>query len=173
MDKKTDAKVFVLMGVAGSGKSSVGEALAKLIKAKFIDGDDLHPKQNVLKMSSGQHLTDDDRNPWLERICDAIFSLGKKNETAIVVCSALKKRYRQKICEGNDNVIFLFLYGDFELVLQRMQERKGHYMPVDLLKSQFDALEVPLADEKNIITIQINGSFEEVVERCVKATQER
>ncbi|HEY7865850.1 MAG TPA: gluconokinase [Psychromonas sp.] len=171
MDKRLKGAVFVVMGVASSGKSSLGEALAKALNIKFIDGDDLHPKANILKMAAGQHLNDDDRTPWLERIRDAAFSIEKKNENAIIVCSALKRRYRELICEGNNNVTFLLLYGEFELVLKRMQARKEHFMPTALLKSQFDALELPHKDEKNIIKIDIDGSFEEVVERCINAIQ--
>ncbi len=171
MTKQYKGNVFVVMGVASSGKSSVGEALAKTLNVKFIDGDDLHPKANILKMASGQELNDQDRIPWLERIRDAAFSLEKKNERGIIVCSALKKKYRQLICDENANVTFLLLYGNFELVLKRMQERKGHFMPIPLLKSQFDALEMPQQDEENVIKISIDGSFDEVVARCVNATQ--
>jgi gluconokinase len=171
MDKRLKGRVFVVMGVTSSGKSSLGEALAKALNIKFIDGDDLHPKENILKMASGQHLNDEDRTPWLVRIRDAAFSIEKKNENAVIVCSALKRKYRNLICEGNHQVTFLLLYGDFELVLKRMQARKNHFMPTALLKSQFDALELPQKDEKNIIKIDIAGSFEDVVERCIKAIQ--
>ncbi|ABM04634.1 gluconate kinase, SKI family [Psychromonas ingrahamii 37] len=169
MDKQLKGRVFIVMGVAGSGKSSLGEALGKALNIKFIDGDDLHPKANILKMAAGQHLNDNDRIPWLERIRDAVFSIEKNNENAIIVCSALKRQYRDLICEGNHQVTFLLLYGEFELVLKRMLARKNHFMPTALLKSQFDALELPQEDEKNIIKIDIDGSFEEVVERCIIA----
>lgn len=164
---------FILMGVSSTGKSSVGIALAKAIGAKFIDGDDLHPRHNILKMANKQPLNDDDRAPWLERIRDAAFSLEKKNETGIIVCSALKKKYRDLIRDGNEHVTFLHLAGDFDLVLSRMQARKGHFMPVELLKSQFDTLEVPDESESNVIHIDIDGSFDEVVERCVTAIHQR
>ncbi|GAM60843.1 gluconokinase [Vibrio ishigakensis] len=100
------------MGVSSTGKSTVGEMFAQEIRAKFIDGDDLHPKANVLKMSQGEALNDQDRNPWLERIRDAAFSMEMKNERGVIVCSALKKCYRDKIREGNQNVIFLHLHAD-------------------------------------------------------------
>lgn len=164
---------FILMGVSSTGKSSVGIALAKAIGAKFIDGDDLHPRHNILKMANKQPLNDDDRAPWLERIRDAAFSLEKKNETGIIVCSALKKKYRDLIRDGNEHVTFLHLAGDFDLVLSRMQARKGHLVPVELLKSQFDTLEVPDESESNVIHIDIDGSFDEVVERCVTAIHQR
>ncbi len=162
-------KSFVLMGVSSTGKSSVGQLLAKSLNAKFIDGDDLHPRNNILKMAAKQPLNDDDRAPWLERIRDAAFSLEQKNETGVIVCSALKKRYRDLIRDGNTHVKFVHLAGDFELVLNRMQSRKGHFMPVELLKSQFDALEVPGADEADVLEVSIDGPLDVVVERCLTA----
>ncbi|TNH05063.1 gluconokinase [Testudinibacter sp. TR-2022] len=165
----TKGKSFILMGVSSTGKTSVGTALAHRLGIKLIDGDDLHPRANILKMGSGQPLNDDDRAPWLERIRDAAFSLEQKSEVGIIVCSALKKQYRDLIRDGNQHIKFLFLEGDFELVLARMKQRKGHYMKVDMLKSQFDTLEVPQQNEPDVLHIDINGSFEEVVERCITA----
>ncbi|MBD1574243.1 gluconokinase [Vibrio sp. S17_S38] len=164
---KTIGKVLLVMGVSSTGKSSIGQALATALNAKFIDGDDLHPKANILKMSSGHALNDDDRSPWLERIRDAAFSVEQKNEVAVIVCSALKKKYRDQIREGNQNVVFLHLYGDFELVKERMQDRRGHFMPVDLLQNQFDTLEMPTADEPNMLEISIDGDFDTVLNRCI------
>jgi len=163
--------VFIIMGVSSTGKSTIGASLAKSINAKFIDGDDLHPKANILKMSSGLPLVDEDRIPWLERIRDAAFSIEKKNETAVIVCSALKKKYRQQICDGNEHITFLFLHGDFELVKNRMIERKDHFMPITLLRNQFLTLEVPQSDEMNVIPIDIDGSREQVIKRCVIAVK--
>ena len=161
-------KSFILMGVSSTGKTSVGTEVAYRLGIKLIDGDDLHPRANILKMRSGQPLNDDDRAPWLERIRDAAFSLEQKSEIGIIVCSALKKKYRDLIREGNDNVKFIFLHGDFELVLARMKQRKGHYMKVDMLKSQFDTLELPQLDESDVLPVDIDGTFEEVVERTIK-----
>ncbi|TCP93529.1 gluconate kinase (SKI family) [Cricetibacter osteomyelitidis] len=167
--EKIQGKSFILMGVSSTGKTSVGTEVAHRLGIKLIDGDDLHPRANIIKMGQGQPLNDDDRAPWLERIRDAAFSLEKKSEIGIIVCSALKKKYRDLIRDGNEQVKFLFLHGSFELVLQRMQQRKGHYMKTEMLKSQFDTLEVPQADETDVIPIDINGSFEDVVERCITA----
>jgi len=163
--------VFIIMGVSSTGKSTIGYSLAEKINAKFIDGDDLHPKENILKMSSGLPLIDGDRIPWLERIRDAAFSIEMKNETAVIVCSALKRQYRQQICDGNQHITFLHLHGDFELVKKRMEDRNGHFMPIKLLQNQFSTLEVPQEDEINVIRIDIDGCLEEVVERCIIATQ--
>ncbi|HBO38189.1 MAG TPA: gluconate kinase [Pasteurellaceae bacterium] len=162
-------KSFVLMGVSSSGKTSVGTEVARRLGIKLIDGDDLHPRANIIKMGQGQPLNDNDRAPWLERIRDAAFSLEQKSEVGIIVCSALKKKYRDLIREGNNRVKFLFLQGSFELVLERMKQRKGHYMKTEMLKSQFDTLEVPQSDEPDVILIDINGSFEDVVTRCINA----
>lgn len=171
MSPKQTGRVFIIMGVSSTGKSTIGESLAKKIHAKFIDGDDLHPKANILKMSSGLALSDEDRVPWLERIRDAAFSIEMKNETGVIVCSALKKKYRQQICDGNKSITFLHLHGDFELVKERMQDRTGHFMPIKLLTNQFDTLEIPQEDEVNVVFIDINGSQEQVLNRCVLVTQ--
>ncbi|MCL2892329.1 gluconokinase [Brenneria tiliae] len=160
---------IILMGVSGSGKSSVGAALARAIKAKFIDGDDLHPRANIQKMAGGTPLNDEDRAPWLERLNDAAYSLFHKNETGIIVCSALKKRYRDRLRRDNEGMIFLYLKGSFDIILARHRARAGHFMPTELLKSQFDALEEPGGDEPDVLTIDIDGSMEEVVNRCVEA----
>lgn len=167
MENSTRGLCIVLMGVSSSGKSSVGSALAKAIEAKFIDGDDLHPKANILKMSEGEPLNDNDRSPWLERIRDAAFSIGHKKEQGVIVCSALKRRYRDTIRDGNPHLIFLHLYGDIELVSKRMSQRKNHFMPQSLLQSQFDALQMPGDDEPDVFTISIDGDFDQVVDRCV------
>lgn len=158
--------VFVIMGVSSTGKSTVGESLASRINGKFIDGDDLHPKTNVIKMSSGQPLNDGDRAPWLERIRDAIFSIEKKNEIGVIVCSALKKKYRDQIREGNERVVFLHLHSDKEVITYRMLNRKGHFMPTSLLDSQFATLEMPTADEPLTFEIDVNATFEHVVDKA-------
>ena len=146
---------IILMGVSGTGKTTVGQALAQALGAKFIDGDDLHPRQNIVKMAASQPLEDSDRQPWLERIGDVIFSLGQKNESGVLVCSALKKRYRDQLRAGNPHLRFLWLTGDYECILQRMQQRKGHFMPEALLRSQFAALETPDASEGDIVAVDI------------------
>ena len=162
-------KSFILMGVSSTGKTSVGTEVAHRLGIKLIDGDDLHPRANIIKMGEGHPLNDEDRAPWLERIRDAAFSLEHKSEIGIIVCSALKKKYRDQIRDGNSNVKFLFLHGSYDVILERMRQRKGHYMKESMLKSQFETLEVPGADEPDVIPIDINTSFEEVVERCIQA----
>ena len=164
-------KSFILMGVSSTGKTSVGTEVGHRLGIKLIDGDDLHPRANIIKMGEGHPLNDEDRAPWLERIRDASFSLEHKSEVGIIVCSALKKKYRDQIRDGNSNVKFLFLHGSYDVILERMRQRKGHYMKESMLKSQFETLEVPGADEPDVIPIDINASFDEVVERCIQALQ--
>lgn len=162
---------FIFMGVSGTGKTTVGQEVARRLDIKLIDGDDLHPKANILKMSNGHPLNDDDRYPWLERINDAAFSIEHKNEAGIIICSALKKKYRDQIRQGNHHIKFIFLHGSFELILERMQQRKGHFMKAEMLKSQFATLEEPKADETDVIYIDISNSFDNVVNACIEAIQ--
>ncbi|RKQ41564.1 gluconokinase [Enterobacter sp. R1(2018)] len=159
---------YILMGVSGSGKSLVGSKAAALLSAKFIDGDDLHPAKNIDKMSAGIPLTDEDRIPWLQRLNDVSYSLYKKNETGLIVCSALKKSYREFLRKGSPNVRFLWLDGNYDTILARLQKRKGHFMPVELLKSQFAALQCP-EGEKDVLRIDINHDINNVVDQCVQA----
>ncbi|HHX8332527.1 TPA: gluconokinase [Vibrio diabolicus] len=157
----------IVMGVCASGKSTIGEHLAKKLGRKFIDGDDLHPRANIQKMASGQPLNDDDRKPWLERIRDAAYSLESKNEHGIIVCSALKKIYRDQIREGNENVTFLFLDGSKELILERMRARQGHFMKENMVNSQFEALERP-ENEPRTIFVSIDATIEDVVSNAAE-----
>ncbi|AJJ63733.1 gluconokinase [Yersinia aldovae] len=164
---------IIVMGVSGSGKTTVGEAVARQIHAKFIDGDDLHPRANIQKMGSGHPLNDEDRMPWLERLSDAAYSLNHKNETGIIVCSALKRRYRDRLREGNQGMVFLYLKGSFDVIMERLKARSGHFMPTDLLKSQFEALEEPGAEEPDVICVDIDADIDEVAQRCVLALKGR
>jgi gluconokinase len=160
------------MGVSGSGKSSIGKRLAQVIGAQFIDGDDLHPPANIQKMASGIPLNDDDRTPWFKRIRGVISSFLQKNETGVIACSALKRKYRDFIRNGNKDLTFLFLDGDYELIARRMKARLNHFMSLDMLKSQLDTLERP-SDEPDVISIDIDGSIEDVVQLAIsKLTDE-
>ncbi len=163
---------FIIMGVSSTGKSVVGQRLADRLGAKFIDGDDLHPRANILKMASGQPLNDEDRAPWLERIRDVAFSVERKSEVAVVVCSALKKCYRDTLREGNGKVRFLHLHGAFELIAERMGARQGHFMPLALLENQFQTLEPGGEEEGDLCQIGIEVPIDEVVVRCLDAIAE-
>ncbi len=160
------------MGVCGSGKTSVGQAIAKAFGGSFIDGDDLHPRANILKMKNGIPLTDEDRQPWLVRVSDVFFSLENRSSSGVVVCSALRRKYRDIIRDGNPGLIFLHLYGSKELILERMAKRKGHYMKPEMVDSQFATLEFPGEDEKDVINVSIEGSLEDVTNRSIEALKE-
>jgi gluconokinase len=154
----------VVMGVSGSGKSSVGRALAERLGATFRDGDDLQPPANVAKMRAGTPLTDEDRWPWLDRVARTLAD----EEPVIVACSALKRAYRDRIRAGaGAGLRFVHLAGSRNLIATRMAGRKGHYMPVSLLDSQFAALEVPGPDEA--ATIAIEGPLHAIVDRALAA----
>ncbi|EGU37354.1 thermoresistant gluconokinase [Vibrio ichthyoenteri ATCC 700023] len=157
----------IVMGVCACGKSTIGEQLAQKLGRKFIDGDDLHPRANIQKMASGQPLNDDDRKPWLERIRDASYSLESKNEHGIIVCSALKKKYRDQIREGNENVTFLFLDGSKDLIMERMRQRQGHFMKENMVNSQFETLERPDSEPQTIV-VSIDCSIAEIVDNAAQ-----
>lgn len=135
--------IIFIMGVSGSGKSTIGELLATKLELPFFDADDFHPIENVAKMKAGNPLNDKDRAPWLDNLNElAKEQLGKKG--AIITCSALKEKYRIRLEKGLLVVPeWVFLNGDFEMILKRINQREGHYMPASLLQSQFDALEIP------------------------------
>jgi gluconokinase len=157
---------FVVMGVAGSGKTSVGIALAGAIAADFIDGDDLHSPGNIAKMARGEPLTDNDRAPWLDQVGKV---LNQHAGPLVVGCSSLKRQYRDRIrAAANRPVTFLYLKGSRELIAERMARRQRHFMPLTLLDSQFAALEEPQEDE-DAITVGIDGSLGATVEALVGA----
>lgn len=135
---------IVVMGVSGSGKTTIGRGLADALGWPFYEGDDLHPRSNVEKMAQGIPLTDADRQPWLEAIRHLMDEHIAGGKSAVITCSALKQAYRDYLKQGRDEVVFVYLKGSFELLRERIAQRKGHYMPVDLLESQFATLEEPL-----------------------------
>ncbi|WP_413736166.1 gluconokinase [Sodalis sp. RH21] len=159
----TPNHIFVLMGVSGSGKSVVASALARELSAAFLDGDFLHPRANIDKMSAGHALNDDDRAPWLAAINDAAFAMQRTNAISIIVCSALKKHYRDRLRKGNDNLSFIYLKGDFEVIEARMKARKGHFFKSQMLVTQFETLEEPGADETDVAVINIDQPVEQVI----------
>ncbi|MCG8327519.1 MAG: gluconokinase [Chitinophagales bacterium] len=160
MQRPDTATVLYVMGVSGSGKSTIGRAVAEKLEWPFYDGDDFHPLENIDKMASGQPLNDEDRQGWLEAI--RAFSVNHIEERGalIIACSALKESYRHLLeKEVPASVKWVFLSGSFELISKRMEVRKGHFMPPALLRSQFDALEIP----SDAIQIDISKPIEEVV----------
>jgi gluconokinase len=157
---------LIVMGVAGSGKSTIGETLAGRIGWRFEDGDRFHPASNVAKMSAGVPLTDDDRWPWLQAIADEIDRLCAAGERAVVACSALRRVYRDVLIHGRNDVRLVYLDGSQQLIAERLNRRKGHFMPPDLLASQFKTLEPPERDERPI-TVPIDASVEAIVDDIV------
>jgi gluconokinase len=154
---------IVVMGVSGCGKTTVASRLAQRLGWDFAEADAFHSAANVGKMQSGIPLTDADRWPWLDGI--AAWIEGKRHEGrhCIVACSALKRAYRERLANGHDDVRFVYLRGAYETIAARMAGRSGHYMPLSLLQSQFDALEEPGADEGALI-LSIETPPQELVE---------
>ena len=145
--------VFIIMGVSGTGKSTIGKLLAQTLAIPFFDGDDFHPQANIDKMASGQPLNDEDRYGWLSALNQ--LSIEHQEQGAVIACSALKSSYREILNQNMDNALqFIYLEGSFELVKSRMEKRKSHFMPVELLKSQFETLEPP----ENAIIVSIEHS---------------
>jgi gluconokinase len=146
--------VIIVMGVSGAGKTVVGQALAARLGWTFEDADAWHPAANVEKMRSGVPLNNDDRKPWLEALNRAIREWVASGRNTVLACSALKARYRETLRSGVENsgtVQFVFLKATYEQIDQRLRERRGHYMPESLLRSQFEALEEPSSDGTLIV----------------------
>jgi gluconokinase len=158
---------LIVMGVSGSGKSTVADALGKRLGWRFEDGDSFHPASNVAKMAAGHPLTDEDRWPWLNAIADEIERTCQDGERVIIACSALKHAYRDVLLRGRDDVRFVFLKGTQELIADRLTHRKGHFMPPELLTSQFRTLEPPDASE-HVITVAIDTPVDEIVQDVLR-----
>lgn len=159
----SNSKVFVLMGVSGCGKSVVASRLAQELNAVYLDGDFLHPRTNIKKMASGEPLNDADRAPWLLALNDAVYAMQRSNPVSFIVCSALKKKYRDVLRTENSNLSFIFLQGDYDLIEKRIGARSGHFQRSNMLQSQFAALELPDSSETDVITIDVTPSLDEVV----------
>lgn len=154
------------MGVSGTGKTTVGKLLAEHLNLPFMDADDFHPEKNVEKMSKGIPLDDSDRKPWLSKLRKEI-ELQNRQGGAVLACSALKKTYRDILSGSKQNdVRFIYLKGDRETILNRMNQREDHYMPASLLDSQFNTLEEPSPDEA--IHIHIDPPPHEIVKEIIK-----
>lgn len=151
--------VIILMGVSGSGKTTIGQLLAQRLGWTFYDGDDFHPPANVEKMRQGIPLTDADRDSWLTSLAQLIDSLLQNDRSAVLACSALKQNYRTRLQRRAEDVRFVYLKGDYDLIRQRLTNRHGHFMPADLLASQFATLEEP----QGVLTIDTSQSPEVIV----------
>ena len=143
-------RILIVMGVSGSGKSTVARALANRLAWTFAEGDEFHPPENIAKMHAGQPLDDRDRIPWLEIIAAWIDTRLRAGEPGIVTCSALKRSYRDFLTKGRPQVLFVYLKGSMETVSEHLAGRGGHFMPASLLPTQFEVLEEPASDERFI-----------------------
>lgn len=146
--------VVVVTGVSGSGKTSVGDALARRLGWSFEDGDAFHPAENVDKMRRGVPLTDEDRRPWILTLGRTIADWSAARRDVVLACSALRRSHRDALRAGAQDVRFVFLRGDHDLIAHRLRTRVGHFMPASLLESQLGALEEPGPDEALVVDVQ-------------------
>ncbi|WP_372974499.1 gluconokinase [Muriicola sp.] len=156
-------RIIYVMGVSGSGKSTIGKRLANTLSLPFFDGDDFHPEANISKMSEGLALDDQDRRPWLESL--NLLAKEHARTGAVIVCSALKKSYRDQLEKGiSPEPVWIYLSGSFEVISARLRQRKGHFMPPALLRSQFETLEIP----EGAIEIQVSMTPEQILKTILE-----
>ena len=160
--------LVLVMGVAGSGKTLIGSMLARVLGWRYADADDFHSAANVEKMTRGIPLTDADREPWLDSMRQAIVAREKSGESAVLACSALKQRYRERLA-GSSDLAVVYLKGDFDLVHTRLSNRPDHFMKAEMLASQFTDLEEPA----DAIVVDVARSPEEIVAEIQKRLAER
>ena len=160
----TKPVIVMVMGVSGSGKTTVAALLSAALGCQFQEGDDLHPRENVEKMHGGTPLTDADRMGWLHKIADEIDGWRARGESGVLTCSALKRSYRNIIIGNRADVTLVYLKGSYDLIRRRMVARHEHFMPVALLDSQFATLQEPTPDE-HPITVDVGGRPTEIVGR--------
>uniref|UniRef100_A0A1A7WH87 Gluconokinase n=2 Tax=Iconisemion striatum TaxID=60296 RepID=A0A1A7WH87_9TELE len=171
--------IYIIMGVSGTGKTTLGTLLSEKLGWPFHEGDDFHPPENIEKMARGEPLTDQDRFPWLFRLHEIIKRERCSGSDALVACSALKHLYRQILLHGSTvltppsacprldvspppDVFFIYLHGDYDFIHQRLAARRGHFMKADLLRSQFDILEPP-SEEENVLSLDVRRSISDMV----------
>ena len=157
--------IVLVMGVAGVGKTTIGEALARALGTRFIDADDYHPPENVAKMKAGIPLDDADRWPWLQRLNEIL----KDEKTAVLACSALKEGYRRRLAQGIEEFKVVYLHGSSDLIRERMKVRRHRYMPAALLDSQLATLEPPA----DAIAIDVAAALEDSVAAIVERLRGR
>ncbi|MFA6210350.1 MAG: gluconokinase [Candidatus Obscuribacterales bacterium] len=159
--------VIIVMGVSGSGKSTVAQALALALNLRYFDADNFHSDVNKAKMASGHALTDADRQPWLDSLASGVEQWQSEDQGAVIACSALKESYRTKLINHSQRVKLVYLKASYEEIHKRLEQRKNHFMKADMLKSQFATLEEP----KDAIVVQACLDLETIVEK-VKAALE-
>jgi gluconokinase len=164
--------IAVMMGVSGSGKTTIARGVAEREGWRLLEGDAFHPPSNVAKMHAGTPLTDEDRWPWLRAIAHEIDAMRARGEQGVVACSALKRSYRDILIGDRTDVVLVYLQGSKALIAERIASRKGHFMPAALLDSQFATLEEPGPDEHPIV-VSIGTSPEAIVDAVVDGLKER
>lgn len=162
----SETRHLVVMGVSGSGKTTVAKLLAERLHRPFAEADDFHPRANIDKMAAGHALTDADRQPWLRRLRDWLSAQTDAGHSTVVTCSALRRRYRDLLRQARGRLFFVHLSGSPDLIAERLRRRGGHFMPPALLPSQFDALE-PLAPDEAGLTIDIGPTAEDLARRIL------
>ncbi|GAA3158813.1 gluconokinase [Blastococcus jejuensis] len=167
-DVPSGSTTIVVMGVSGTGKSTVADGLVDRLGWEFVEGDDLHPPANVAKMRSGSPLDDEDRWPWLRRLAGWIGEREQAGRSAVITCSALKRSYRDLLRDGHPSVWFAHVTADAALLRERLAHRSGHYMPASLLDSQLATLE-PLQDDEPGAAVSGAGAPDDVVEGLLAA----
>ena len=165
-DQTSGFCALIVMGVSGSGKSTIADALGRRLGWIVEDADQFHPESNVKKMSAGTPLTDDDRWPWLHAIAAEIARKRASGTSVIIACSALKRVYRDILVQGHNDTRIVYLRGRKELIAARLNARKNHFMPPGLLDSQFKTLEEPTADEYPLV-VDIDATVDDIAERIV------
>ncbi|KKD39212.1 gluconokinase [Limnoraphis robusta] len=157
--------IILVMGVSGSGKTTIGQQLAKSLNFQFRDADEFHSDENIQKMRNNIPLTDADRQPWLETMQAAIDQWLEQNQNVVLTCSALKDKYRKMLWRDPEQIKIVYLKGTFELIESRLKQRQDHFMKSDLLKSQFEDLEEP----EGVILADISQTPSEIIEKIRKA----
>jgi len=161
--QKSTFKAVIVMGVSGCGKTTIGSKLAERLEWSFIESDNFHSEEDVRKMANGIPLTDADRQPWLEKLYALLVECSQKNQPAVMACSALKEKYRQTLSAGLNDIRFVYLKGDYDLIRERMQKRQ-HFMKAEMLKSQFEALEEP----KDALILDISQPSNFLIEEILR-----
>ncbi|ODT78764.1 MAG: hypothetical protein ABS76_22945 [Pelagibacterium sp. SCN 64-44] len=166
----TPSRIIIAMGVSSSGKSTVGQEIARQLHVPFLDGDGYHPPANVEKMRSGIPLVDDDRWPWLERLAVALGQAAEKKGAAVGACSALKRSYRDYLAEkAGEPILFVYLDGSREVIGERIARRQHEFMPASLLDSQFATLEVPDPAVENVLVVPVTDGVDKIARTTLKA----
>jgi gluconokinase len=163
------ARIIIVMGVSSSGKSTVGQSIARRLHVSFLDGDSYHPPANVEKMRAGIPLTDTDRWPWLESLATALATAAEKKGASVGACSALRRAYREFLVEkAGEPILFVYLDGSREVIGERMAARKHEYMPLSLLDSQFATLERPDPADENVLVVPVTDSVDKITQAVTR-----